>query len=152
MTRSRWVGLTCAAIVALMPAWGANAQETMEATLATVNAATFLMPRMEKLFAEKVAEKTNNGLVISVVTDGQLGGIQENVEAIMAGNLEMAQINNANLGAFHQGTMLFDLPFVFRDNDHMRKVVRGDIVTILPRWAAGRCSTATSTRSRRCAT
>lgn len=127
MMPTRWVGMTCAAVVALLPAWAANAQDKIEATLATVNAATFLMPRMEILFAEKVAEKTNNGLVITVVTDGQLGGIQENVEAIMAGNLEMAQINNANLGAFHQGTMLFNLPFVFRDNDHMRKVVRGEI-------------------------
>lgn len=127
MTRTRWIGLACVAMTALLPVSRTAAQEKIEATLATVNAATFLMPRMEILFAEKVAEKTDGGLVITVVTDGQLGGIQENVEAIMAGNLEMAQINNANLGAFHQGTMLFDLPFVFRDNDHMRKVVRGEI-------------------------
>lgn len=126
MMRTRWIGLTCAAAMALVPMW-ARAEEKIEATLATVNAASFLIPRMEILFAQKVAEKTNNGLVITVVTDGQLGGIQENVEAIMAGNLEMAQINNANLGAFYSGTMLFDLPFVFRDNDHMRDVVRGEI-------------------------
>lgn len=130
MIRTRWTGIACAAVIALLPTLGSRdavAQPKMEATLATVNAATFLIVRMESLFAEKVKEKTNGGLTITVVTDGQLGGIQENVEAIMAGNLELAQINNANLGAFHSGTMLFDLPFVFRDNNHMRNVVRGDI-------------------------
>jgi TRAP-type transport system periplasmic protein len=45
----------------------------------------------------------------------------------MAGNLEMAQVNNAFLGSLYPGTMIFDLPFIFRDNDHMRKVVRGPI-------------------------
>ena len=101
--------------------------QKVEATLATVNAAAFLIPRMEVLFAKKVAEKTNGNFVIKVVTDGQLGGMKENVEAVMAGNLEMAQVNNAFLGSLHSPTMAFDLPFIFRDNGHMRLVVRGAI-------------------------
>ncbi len=45
----------------------------------------------------------------------------------MGGNLEMCQFNNAILGSFYPNTMLFDLPFLFRDIDHMRKVVNGPI-------------------------
>ena len=39
----------------------------------------------------------------------------------------MCQFNNAVLGSFYPNTMLFDLPFLFRDIDHMRKVVNGPI-------------------------
>ena len=38
-----------------------------------------------------------------------------------------AQVNNAVLGTVYPNTQLFDLPFVFRDNTHMRHVVRGPI-------------------------
>ena len=99
----------------------------MEATLATVNSRSFSIVKLELLFAQKVSEKTNFGLVIHVVTDGQLGGMKENIEAVMGGDLEMCQINNAFLGSVFPGTALFDLPFLFRDNDHMRHVVRGPI-------------------------
>lgn len=116
-----------AAILALTTGPAAFAADKIEAVIATVNAATFLIPRLEQRFADLVAEKTDGGLVIEVVTDGQLGGMKENIEAVMAGNLEMCQVNNAFLGSLYSGTMLFDLPFVFRDNDHMRKVVRGEI-------------------------
>lgn len=116
-----------AAVLALAASAPAFAADKMEAVLATVNAKTFLIPRLEQKFADLVAEKTDGGLVIEVITDGQLGGMKENIEAVMAGNLEMCQVNNAFLGSLYSGTMLFDLPFVFRDNDHMRKVVRGEI-------------------------
>jgi len=116
-----------AAVLALTAGPAAFAADKIEAVIATVNASTFLIPRLEQRFADLVAEKTDGGLVIEVVTDGQLGGMKENIEAVMAGNLEMCQVNNAFLGSLYPGTMLFDLPFVFRDNDHMRKVVRGEI-------------------------
>ena len=36
-------------------------------------------------------------------------------------------MNNANLAPLHPNTMLFDFPFIFRDYEHMKKVVRGPI-------------------------
>lgn len=104
----------------------ASAQK-MEATLASVNSPAYINPRMQMLFIKKVAEKTNGGLTIKWVGNGQLGGLKENLEAIIAGNLEMCGVNNANLGPLYSGTQLFDLPFIFRDYGHMKKVVRGPI-------------------------
>ncbi len=125
---SRCVLCAGAAVLALAAgAPAALAADQMDGVIATVNAKTFLIPRVEQKFADLVAEKTNGGLKLEVVTDGQLGGMKENIEAVMAGNLEMCQVNNAFLGSLYPGTMLFDLPFVFRDNDQMRKVVRGEI-------------------------
>ena len=82
---------------------------------------------MQMVFIEKVKEKTNGGLDIKWVGSGQLGGLKENLEAVIAGNLEMCGVANANLGPLSPGPMLFDLPFIFRDYDHMKKVTRGPI-------------------------
>jgi len=123
------LSLMILASVLLLPNWLslAEAGQKIEATLATVNAAAFLIVRAESLFVQKAREKTNGGVSINVVPGGAMGGMKENFEAIMAGNLEMAQVNNAFLGSLYPGTMLFDLPFVFRDNEHMKHVVRGPI-------------------------
>jgi TRAP-type transport system periplasmic protein len=105
----------------------AGAGQKIEAALASVNAPQFITPRMATLFAKRVGEKTNGGLTIKVIASGQLGGMKENIEAVMSGNLEFCQIINATLGSLYPNTMLFDLPFVFRDNEHMKLVVRGPI-------------------------
>ena len=113
----------------LMLAWpqAAPAGQKIEATLAAPNGPQLITVRMEDMFVKNIAEKTHGGLVIRLVHSGQLGGTKENLEAIMAGNLEMAQVNNAFLETLYPAVMLFDLPFIFRDNDHMRRVVRGPI-------------------------
>ena len=93
----------------------ATAGPKITATLASVNTAEYINPKMQLLFIKKVKEKTNGGLDIQWVGSGQLGGLKENLEAIMAGNLEMCGVNNANLGPLFSETQLFDLPFIFRD-------------------------------------
>jgi len=105
----------------------ATAQARVQATLASVNSADYINPRMQMVFIDKVKQRTNGTLDIKWVGNGQLGGLKENLEAIIAGNLEMCGVANANLGPLSPGPMLFDLPFVFRDYDHMKKVVRGPI-------------------------
>lgn len=105
----------------------ATAGPKITATLASVNTAEYINPKMQLLFIKKVKEKTNGGLDIQWVGSGQLGGLKENLEAIMAGNLEMCGVNNANLGPLFSETQLFDLPFIFRDYAHMRSVSRGPI-------------------------
>lgn len=120
--------LVVLAAVPLLPsaAWVVEAGQRSEATLASVNAINVIV-KSELLFADKVRAKTNGTLDIKVVYGGALGGMKENFEAIMANNLELAQVNNAFLGTLYPGTMLFDLPFIFRDNEHMKRVVRGPI-------------------------
>jgi len=114
-------------VVGLIGTGEAWAGQKTEATDALVMFPGQIVYRAHELFAQKVAEKTKGGLTIKLVGSGQMGGIKENLEAIQAGNLEIAFMNNANLSTLHPNTMLFDLPFIFRDNDHMMRVVRGPI-------------------------
>jgi tripartite ATP-independent transporter DctP family solute receptor len=114
--------------VGLISGWPSTAAaQKVEATLASVNSPAYINPRMQMIFIQKVAEKTNGQLTIKWVGSGQLGGLKENLEAIIGGNLELCGVNNANLAPLYPNTMLFDFPFIFRDYEHMKKVVRGPI-------------------------
>jgi tripartite ATP-independent transporter DctP family solute receptor len=110
-----------------LPSSASAQSPKIEATLSGILAKDHLITRSYQLFADKVRERTNGGLTIKIVPNGQLGGIKETIEATLSGNLEFTQVNNASLGNYDSRTMLFDLPFIFRDNEHMKKVVRGEI-------------------------
>ncbi len=74
-------------------------------------------------WAERVHERTNGQVTIEVFPGGQLGGEKAMMEQTQVGTLDLV------LTAL-SGTDLFDnffLPFMFRDTDHMWKVLRGSI-------------------------
>ena len=124
--------IVAVASIGLVATSGALAQaqaKEFNATFAGILAPNHLLTRAYTLFAEKTAEKTQGAIRIRIAHSGQLGGIKETIDDLIAGNLEFAQINNAAVGALFPRAMLFDLPFVFRDNEHMKKVVRGPIGT-----------------------
>lgn len=113
--------------LAVSPSWA----QQHKATLSSILAPNHMITRSYQMFADKVAQKTNGAVAIKVAPSAQLGGIKETADDLIAGNLEFAMINNAAIGALYPRAMLFDLPFVFRDNEHMKKVVRGQIGTQL---------------------
>jgi len=125
LTRRSLAIAAAGAVLALAPS--AFAQQKVEATLAGILGPDHIITRGMIMMAEKAAQKTDGALVIKVVHSSQLGGLKETTEAVMAGNLQMTQVNNSSLGQFYSRTMLFDLPFVFRDNEHMKAVVRRPI-------------------------
>ncbi len=97
------------------------------ATFASVNTAAYINPRMQMRFIEEVRQRSNGDIDINWVGSGQLGGLKENLEAIIGGNLEFCGVANANLGPLYAPAQIFDLPFVFRTTDHMVRVTRGPI-------------------------
>jgi tripartite ATP-independent transporter DctP family solute receptor len=104
-----------------------RAQANTTATFASVNTAAYINPRMQLRFIDEVRQRTNGEVDIRWVGSGQLGGLKENLEAIIAGNLEFCGVANANLGPLYPPAQLFDLPFIFRDTAHMVQVARGPI-------------------------
>lgn len=123
---TRLVGLLGIAVMVAV-AGNAWAGQRIEATLASVMQPGNIIYRAHDFFVKRVAEKTNGGLQVRHVGSSQLGGMKEQLESLLAGNVEMMFMNNSYLATLHSNTMLFDLPFVFRDNEHMKRVVRGPI-------------------------
>ena len=57
----------------------------------------------------------------------QLGGEKEMIEQAQVGALQIARISVGPMGPIVPELNVFNLPFMFRDNAHMEKVIDGDI-------------------------
>lgn len=78
-------------------------------------------------FARRVAELTQGKVNVKVFPDAQLGNEKDLVEGLRLGTLQLAITANAPMSQFFPQVLLFDLPFIFRDNAHWAKVVDGPV-------------------------
>jgi len=79
-------------------------------------------------FAERVEEKTEGRIRISVFPNSQLGSIEEMFVQVQTGDLEMVY-GGINTLAFIGGGEAFEvtaLPFLYRDYEHMRTALLSD--------------------------
>ena len=77
--------------------------------------------------AKSLKEKTNGAIEMQVFPNGQLGGNErEVVEALQLGNVTMTVVNGAVISNFTQKADVFNLPFIFRDLNHLYKAIDGE--------------------------
>ncbi|MCR9083634.1 MAG: TRAP transporter substrate-binding protein, partial [Cyclobacteriaceae bacterium] len=74
-----------------------------------------------------VEEKSNGRLKIKVYPNQQLGTERELVELLQIGSLGMTKVSSAALEGFAPMMQVLGVPFLFRDDEHLTKVLRGDI-------------------------
>ncbi|MFQ1993401.1 TRAP transporter substrate-binding protein [Aeromonas veronii] len=77
--------------------------------------------------AKEVREKTSGEVVIRIYPDAQLGSQRESMELMQNGALDMVKSNAAELESFGAAYSVFNLPYLFRDKEHLFKVEEGDI-------------------------
>src|SRR6187399_2974344 len=76
----------------------------------------------------KRLETASNGrLSIQMYPSMQLGGEKEMIEQAQVGALQIARISVGPMGPIVDELNVFNMPFVFRDEAHMRKVIDGPI-------------------------
>ena len=71
--------------------------------------------------------QTNGRISIQMYPSMQLGGEKEMIEQAQVGALQIARISVGAMGPVVDELNVFNLPFIFRDEDHMRKVIDGPI-------------------------
>ena len=77
--------------------------------------------------AKSLKEKTNGAIEMQVFPNGQLGGDERGVvEALQIGNVTMTVVNGAVISNFSPKADVFNLPFIFRDMQHLYKAVDGE--------------------------
>ena len=76
---------------------------------------------------KKLAAATNGRLSMQVFPNGVLGGEKEMVEQAQVGALHIARTSLGVFGPLVPDVNVFNMPFVFRDEAHMRKVIDGPI-------------------------
>ena len=76
---------------------------------------------------KKLEAQTNGRISIQMYPAMQLGGEKEMIEQAQVGALQIARISVGAMGPVVDDLNVFNLPFVFRDEAHMRKVIDGPI-------------------------
>lgn len=81
---------------------------------------------MENL-GRKLETATNGRIKLQMFPGGVLGSEKEVVEQTQVGAIQIARISLGVLGPIVPEVNVFNMPFVFRDEAHMRKVIDGPI-------------------------
>lgn len=76
---------------------------------------------------KKLEQATKGRLSIQMFPSMQLGGEKEMIEQAQVGALQIARISVGPVGTIVDELNVFNLPFVFRSEAHMRKVIDGPI-------------------------
>src|SRR2546429_9153945 len=86
-------------------------------------------PTVEAVVAmgKKLDAATNGRLSIQMYPSMQLGGEKEAIEQAQVGALAFARISVGPMGPLVPELNVFNLPFMFRDDAHMEKVIDGPI-------------------------
>jgi tripartite ATP-independent transporter DctP family solute receptor len=105
----------------------ARAQQKMVLKAADVHALGY--PTVEAIvrMGKKLETATNGRLSIQMFPAMQLGGEKEMIEQAQVGALQIARISVGPMGPVVDELNVFNLPFIFRDEAHMRKVIDGPI-------------------------
>lgn len=78
-------------------------------------------------FADLVAEKTGGRVRVRVYSNGALGSEDSVVEQMEYGGIDFSRISIMSLGEFVPSLYVLQLPFLYRDDDHMWTVLDGPI-------------------------
>jgi tripartite ATP-independent transporter DctP family solute receptor len=94
--------------------------------------------------AEKVKEKSNGRLQISVYPSQQLGTERQCLELLQIGSLAITKVSASVLEGFAPEFKVFSLPYIFRDEKHKFKVFEGEVgkeLLLSPKkyWLRGLC-------------
>ena len=76
---------------------------------------------------KKIETATSGRVSIQMFPSMQLGGEKEMIEQAQVGALAIARISVGPMGPIVPEMNVFNLPFMFRDDAHMEKVIDGDI-------------------------
>lgn len=78
-------------------------------------------------FKEIVEKETNGRITIQIFPDGQLGNDKSMMESLQMGTLDMTLPSTAPIANFTKTFMVFDLPFLFQNEEVADKVLDGPV-------------------------
>jgi tripartite ATP-independent transporter DctP family solute receptor len=88
------------------------------------------------VFCDDVEKGTQGRYKCQQFPSGALGGERDMIEAVQLGTLDLVNTSTGPVGNFVPEVKIVDIPFLFRDYDHARKVMDGpigqDILTKFP--------------------
>ena len=129
MDRRRFVRLGGAVALALGAGLNRPAGAQQKLVLKATDVHPLGYPTVEAVvrMGKKLEAATSGRLSVQMFPSMQLGGEKEMIEQAQVGALAMARISVGPMGPIVPELNVFNLPFMFRDNAHMEKVIDGEI-------------------------
>ena len=127
-------------VVVWLSVWGGNAAQAQgrELTMGNVNPPKHGTSLASQQFVEKLAELSGGKLKVVHHHSGALGGEREVAQQIQLGTVDFGPITTAPLSTLVPEMSVFQLPYIFRDYDH---VFRRSTAAIPCRSTTTPCST-----------
>jgi tripartite ATP-independent transporter DctP family solute receptor len=127
MKRGIVLGVLLAIGIVLLGSEPVPAQQPIVIKLGNVQATADIVQAGLKKFADLVAERTKGQIQVQIFPASQLGTEQELLEGVQLGTVHMFEGSSGSVGRFLPDVEVFAAPYVWRNVDHMMKVVRGPI-------------------------
>ncbi len=81
----------------------------------------------DEYFAKLVKDRTNGRITIQVYPSSQLGEEKAVIEQVQFGAIDMTRVSISPLSAFSPNFDALQMPYLYRNADHMWKVLKGPI-------------------------
>jgi tripartite ATP-independent transporter DctP family solute receptor len=78
-------------------------------------------------FANRVAERSGENLQIQTFPSEQAGNERQMMDAVILGNLDIAKVSTGVISTVVPEFGVFDLPYVFRDLNHMMATIKSKV-------------------------
>jgi tripartite ATP-independent transporter DctP family solute receptor len=126
MSYRHFIGAALSAALVILPATGA-AQQKQVWKATDVHPLGYPTVEAIQRMGKKLEAQTNGRISIQMYPSMQLGGEKEMIEQAQVGALQIARISVGAMGPVVDDLNVFNMPFIFRDEAHMRKVIDGPI-------------------------
>lgn len=116
--------LTALAVAGVFAASGVEAREFRSADVQPMDYPTVMA---EVQLGKILSEKTGGNYTVKVYGNSTLGSEKDTVEQCKLGALDMVRVSTGAFQSIVPETIILSLPFLYRDADHLRKVLYGPI-------------------------
>lgn len=86
-------------------------------------------------FVKDLKKRSNGEVVIRIYPNGQMGSPRENLEMLQNNALDMTKVNSSELESFIPEFAVFNLPYLFKDDAHLKRVLYGKAGDLLEQKA-----------------
>ncbi|MFI8480607.1 TRAP transporter substrate-binding protein [Pseudomonas sp. NPDC078700] len=104
-----------------------GAANALEIKFAEIHPAGYPTVVAEEAMGKKIADASNGDITFKMFPGGVLGSEKEVVEQTQIGAIQMTRVSLGIVGPVVPDVNVFNMPFVFRDQAHMRKIIDGEI-------------------------
>lgn len=113
------------AVIAVLFAVSATAQTTLKLGYALSTTSHYGVGAA--IFMKEIDKRSNGRIKVQEYPSSALGGEREMIEGAQLGTLDLVITSTGPMGNFVPETLITDVPFLFRDYDHARRVLDGPI-------------------------